>query len=204
LVKAFKLKAEYLSVHQKIKREEIKLVYAKNQRWPQLDMKASYGLNGLATDPGGSWDEVQSGDYDTWSVGLELRIPLGGDRKSRSELGATRQLKRQALLELKAVEVALANTVDTAIRSVQNSLDQLKHYSDVVDFNKRLLDAEIARFKAGKSNSRLLLEKEGDLHRAEEARLDSLAKYQNANTELALAEGSLLLKYGIEIMKVDL
>ncbi len=204
LVKAFKLKAEYLSVHQKIQREEIRLVYAKNQRWPQLDMKASYGLNGLATDPGGSWDEVKSGDYDTWSVGLELRIPLGGDKKSRSELGATRQRKRQALLELKAVEVAMANTVDTAIRSVQNSLDQLKHYSDVVDFNKRLLDAEIARFKAGKSNSRLLLEKEEDLHRAEEARLDSLAKYQNANTELALAEGSLLLKYGIEMMKVEL
>lgn len=203
VVKAFKMRAEYLSVHRKITREEIKVAFAENQRWPQLDMKASYGLNGLATDTAGSWDEVQKSDYDTWSVGLEFRIPLGGDRKSRGELEASKQRKKQALLELKAVEVAMINAVDTSIRSVLSSQDQLKHYADVVDFNKLLLEAEVARFQAGKSNSRLLLEKEEDLNQAKEAHLESLLKYAKAILGLKLSEGSLLVKYGIESMKVN-
>lgn len=102
------------------------------------------------------------------------------------------------------VEIALANTMDTAIRAVQSALDQLQQYVNVIDFNERLLDAEIARFRAGKSNSRLVLEKEGNLIKAKEARLDSLLKYKKASLGLELTEGTLLLNHGIEIMEVDL
>lgn len=204
LEKAFKLRAEYISSKTKIEREDIRVVYAKNQRWPQLDLKGSYGLNGLARTPQNSLDETLTQEHPNWSVGLELRIPLGGDIKGRSELEASRQKKRQALLELKGVEIALANTMDTAIRAVQSALDQLQQYVNVIDFNERLLDAEIARFRAGKSNSRLVLEKEGNLIKAKEARLDSLLKYKKASLGLELTEGTLLLNHGIEIMEVDL
>ena len=62
----------------------------------------------------------------------------------------------------------------------------------------------MARFRAGKSNSRLVLEKEGNLLQAKEARLDSLLKYKQASLGLELTEGTLLLNHGIEIMEVDL
>jgi outer membrane protein TolC len=204
LAKAFKLRAEYLSSRKKIEREDIRIGYAKNQRWPQLDLEASYGLNGLATDSRDSIDEMLSQDYASWSLGVALRIPLGGDIKGRSELEATRQRKRQALLELKAVEISLANTMDTAIRGVESALEQLEQYINVIDFNERLLEAEVARFRAGKSNSRLVLEKEENLLRAKEARLESLLKYKQALLGLELTEGTLLINNGIEIMEVDL
>ncbi len=204
LRKAFKLRAEYISSRKKIEREDIRLVFAENQRWPQLDLKGSYGLNGLSDRSGKAWDDAVDGDFKTWSIGVELRIPLGGDMKGRSELKAGKQRKKQALLELKAVEVSLANAVDTAIRSVYSAVVQIRHYDSVVHFNEQLLEVEIARFEAGKSNSRLLLEKEEDLIRAKEAELDSLLKYNKAILELEMAEGSLLLSHGIEVMDVDL
>ena len=42
----------------KVRQEELRVAYAKNQRLPQLDLKASYGLNGLGSTPGESWDDV--------------------------------------------------------------------------------------------------------------------------------------------------
>jgi outer membrane protein len=202
--KAFKLRAEYLSSLKKMEREDVRIVYAKNQRWPQLDLKASHGLNGLSNSPGDSWTDLRTENNDTWAVGLEMRIPLGGDMKSRSELNASKKRKRQVLLETKAVEVALANSMDTAIRSAQSALEQLRQYDKVIDLNQRLLKAEVARFQSGKSNSRLVLEKEANLLKAKEARLEGLLRYAKAVLGLELTEGTLLLNYGIEVMEVDL
>ncbi len=204
MAKAFKLRAEYLSSLKKIEREDVRIMYAENQRWPQLDLKGSYGLNGLSNSPGDSWTDLKEENNDTWAVGLELRIPLGGDMKSRSELNASKKRKRQALLEMKAVEVSLANSMDTAIRSAQSALEQLRQYDKVIDLNRRLLEAEVARFQSGKSNSRLVLEKEANLLRAKEAHLESLLRYAKSVLGLELTEGTLLLDYGIEVMEVDL
>jgi outer membrane protein TolC len=204
LAKAFKRRAEYLSTLKKIEREDIKLVFVKNQTWPQLDLKGSYNMNGFSDTPGHSWDDAWKRDYPTWSVGIELRIPLGGDKKSRSELAATRQRKRQALLELKAVEVSLANALDTAIQGVRNVREQVGHYAGIVDMNRRLLQAEVARFQAGKSNSRILLEREEELNKAREAEIESLVRYKKSLFQLELAEGSLLVNHGVEVMEVGL
>jgi len=204
LAKAFKRRAEYLSSLKKMEREDIRLVFAENQIWPQVDLKASYNMNGLADTPGNSWDDTMKRDYDTWSVGLELRLPLGGDKKSRSEMEATRQRKRQALLELKAVEVSLANALDTAIQGVRNVREQALYYAGVVDMNKRLLEAEVVRFKAGKSNSRLLLEREEELNKAKEAEIESLVRYKKSLFQLELAEGSLLVSHGVEVMEAGM
>jgi hypothetical protein len=62
---------------------------------------------------------------------------------------------------------------------------------------------EFERFKAGKSDSRLLLEREGDLLEAKGAELESLVNYKKAALELEREEGSLLLSHGIEVMEKE-
>ena len=56
LLKAFELRPEYIATRKKIEREKIRVAFAKNQRWPQFDLKGSYGLNGLEDSVGSSWD----------------------------------------------------------------------------------------------------------------------------------------------------
>ena len=200
LARSFRHRAEYIASRRKIEREEIKLIFAENQRWPQLDLKGSYNINGLDDRPRASWGDAWSRDFETWSVGLELRIPLGGDRKSKSELEATKQRKRQALLELKAVEVALANAVDTSVQGVANGRQQVGHFAGIVEMTRQLLEAETVKFDAGKSNSRILLEREENLNKAKEAYIESLVKYRKLLTQLDMAEGTLLANQGIEVM----
>ncbi|MBW2622612.1 MAG: TolC family protein [Deltaproteobacteria bacterium] len=201
--KTLKLRPEYLISRIKIDKEDIRLVFAKNQRYPQLDLNLTYGLNGLHTNSGASFIEAfVDRKFETWSVGLELRIPLGGGRKSKSELVAARQRKKQALLELKAVEVAVTNAVETAVQYVRSAREQARYYTKVVDLNKRLLEVELARLEAGKSDSRLVLEKEENLNKAIDAKLESMIENKRALLELEIAEGSLLISNGIEFMEV--
>ncbi|MBW1896416.1 MAG: TolC family protein, partial [Deltaproteobacteria bacterium] len=187
-----------------LEREDVRVAFFKNQRWPQLDLKSSYGLNGLDNSVGDANGDNVEGDFPSWMVGLELRIPLGGGQKSRSELTIAKNRKQQALLEAKTVEVTVVNSIDTAIRNVHSTLEQVMHYGSVARLNKLLLAAEIARLKEGKSNSRLVLDKEENLHRAKEAAIESLVNYKKALLGLEVAEGSLLLNIGIEAKEVDL
>ena len=202
LQKAFELRPEYLSSQKKIKREGIRIAYAKNQRWPQLDLKSSYGINGLDSSADGSWQDAKDREFESWAVGLEFRIPIGGGKKTRSELEAAKKKKQQALLEMKAVEVAVANAADTAVKNLRHAYEQVLKFENAVRLRERLLRVEVARFDAGKSNSRILLEREEDLLEAKEAWLESRVNFKKSELNLGMAKGSLLLTYGIEIMEV--
>ena len=200
--KAFYYRPEYLSAKRKIERGNILVSYAKNQRWPQLDLIGSYGLNGLEESPKGAWHDMFDEDYKTWTVGAVMTIPLLGGMKSKSELASARNRQRQALLELKSVEVEFANMVYTSIQNVYSTLDQMQYYKNVRDLNRRLLEVEMAMLKAGRSNSRLVLDKEEDLIEAREAKLESFIENKEAILILEMAEGYLLSRYGVEIMEV--
>ncbi|MCM2264713.1 MAG: TolC family protein [Desulfuromonadales bacterium] len=204
ITRAFELRPEYMASQQRLSQERVRLAYAENQRWPELDLKASYGLNGLNYDRSDAWDDMESSDYDTWSVGVELRIPLFGDEKTASELAQVKQRKRKALLEMKAIEVALANAVNTAIRNLKSTTEQADYSASVAKLNNRLLEVELLRLNAGKSNSRLVLEKEDDFRSAREAELEALIDQRKAVLELEMAEGSLLSRYNIDVMERDL
>ncbi|HDR14418.1 MAG TPA: TolC family protein [Desulfobacteraceae bacterium] len=199
---SLKMRPEYISTMRKIEREGIRIAYAENQRWPQLDLKASYGINGLDdASPRGSWSMAKDRDYESWTVGLELRIPLMGGRKAKSELAAAKKRKEQTLLELKATEVALANAVDTSIKNVRNALSQADSYAEAVRLNEHLLKVELARLNAGISNSRLVLDRDEELNRAKEYYLESLVNFEKAFIALRAVQGNLLRNYGIDIME---
>ncbi len=63
----------------------IGMTVAKSNTLPQLDLKASYGLNGLGETVGLSSDQIARGSYASWSAGFELRVPILGGRKTRHE-----------------------------------------------------------------------------------------------------------------------
>lgn len=203
LERALKFRGEYLSSRKKIEREDIRLAFAKNQSWPQVDLKGSYNLNGLTDKYGNPFNDAKENDHPSWSVGIEFRIPLGGDKKTISELETTKHRKRQALLELKAVEVALANAVDTALRNLDSAREQVRQQAGIVALNSQLLKTELQRFQAGKSNSRALLEREENLNAAREGEADSYIKYMKAVYQLDLAEGLLLARQGVDFMEAE-
>ena len=200
---AYKMLPQYLIAQEELEQSEIHIAFAENQRWPQLDLQASYGLNGIDIDAGDSLDLALKDNDRAWSLGLEFSVPLTGGKKTRSELTASQHKKRQALLRTKAMEVALTNAVSTAIESVNLRLDQAEQYGKIKTIDAELLNNELALLDAGKSNSRLVLDREEDLIIAVESELASLVEYQKSLLSLKLTQGTLLVDYGIFLTRSD-
>jgi outer membrane protein TolC len=199
VAEAFKNRPEYLAAKMKIDREDVLIRYAVNQRWPQLDLIGSYGLNGLGDSPGDSWTDETNGDYHTWKVGASLTIPLMGGLKTRSELAIAQHHKRQAILELKSAETDILNRVDTALKEVVSAYEQVDYSTRAREVYQRLLGAEMVMLNAGRSNSRSVLDKEEDLNYAKEQEVDSFVYSKKAELALSMAQGLLLGRYGIDV-----
>lgn len=195
---AYHLRPEYIAAVKKIEKERILLSYAKNQRWPKLDLSGSYGLNGLGDALSDSRRDAFDQDFNTWHVGLTLTVPLFGDLKTGSELNAAEHRRKQALLELKAVETQIAAIIGTSVENVYATREQTKNYTRAREIEQGLLDVELEKLRSGKSNSRTVLEKEEDLNYAKEAELESIVSHQKAILALWVSDGSLLKRFEID------
>ena len=183
---------DYLAQREIIEQERVRVRYMERQRWPQLDLVGSYGVNGIGDSTTNSYEMGRDADYEAWSIGVELRIPLGGGIREKADLKTAVRRKEQALLELKTAEVEIANALHTALKRVNSTRQQAGYYQRMVDSNRRLLESEIGLLDAGKSDSRRVLQIEQELVDAEIAYYQSLVEHQRAWLDWEVAEGSLL------------
>lgn len=195
---------DYLIQRQRLGQEKVRLDYARNQRLPDLSLKGSYGLNGLGETPADSWEDIQSGDFQSWSLWAELRIPLGGGIKTANELAAAQIRLRAARVGLQEVETQIANAMNTAIRKIASSWRNVMNYQTVVEFNQSLLSSAMDRLESGKIESRKVLDIEADLFDSRNSLIEASVQYERALLELSLLEGSLLQKRSVELTKSEL
>jgi outer membrane protein TolC len=200
----FDFNPDYVAQRKRIDQEGIRVAFARNQRLPQLDVRASYGMNGLGQTAGASWDAVTSGEFPTWYVGAELRVPLGGDAKSRHELSAARDRQSASVLALKDLETQLANLLATSIHRVRNSHASIADTETTVRLNRTLLDTELARLDVGRVEARRVLEVERDLLIARLTALASVVLYHQSTIDLEILTGTYLVKRGVESVSGDL
>lgn len=201
---AFDLNPDYLAASAKIQQSMVRLGYARNQRLPQLDLKGSYGLNGLGRIPGDAWTDIEHQDEPSWFVGVELRIPLSGGIRSRHELAAARLDLDSAKLSLRGLHTEIVNGMDTAWHKLQSTQASVSNYQASVQYNRSLLDSALARLEAGKLESRKVLEIEADLLESRLSVAESLVRYQLAALELEMIQGALLQRRNLEITQAEL
>jgi len=199
LSSAMSLHPEYLARLHKAEQENVRVAYARNQRWPQVDLKASYGRNGLGTGLNNAWGDIEHRDFDSWSVGVEVRVPILLGVRRRNELKASQSKRREALLNLKAAEIEIANNLQGARRKVESLLEVAANYEEVATAGQRLLENERTRLGEGKSDSRRLLEIENQYADAAIAALESRGEYEKARIEFELSSGRLLQARGVDL-----
>ncbi len=202
--RAIEANPDYLSRRKQIESSRIRLAYAQNQRWPQLDLKASYGLNGLGDSPSSSFDQITHSDFPAWSLGVELRIPLAGGIKSRAELAGAKLGVQQGLLGLQEIETQLGNAIETALRKARSASANVTNLQALADYTQTVLTAQIDRLNAGKTDSRTVLETEEKLFEARIAVVDSLVQSERARLELELIQGTLLHERKLDLTAAEL
>ena len=195
---------ECLIQEEKMKQEEVRLGVAKNAALPELDLKAAYGYNGLGNTPAESWQVAVSQDFVSWSLGLELTMPLDGNIKARNLKKAAKLSLQEAYLNVKGVQTEIANHLNTAIQQIQAWQESIHSYETVVTYNEELLTNTLQQFKAGVVDGHKALEAEADLLDARQNLANALVQFQEAVIDVQVTDGSILEKWNLDMSREEL
>lgn len=195
---------DYLMKKEEAERRGILLAYAENQRLPQLDLALSYGYNGLGDSSLASMKRLDDYDKVSWSAGVQLNIPILGDRQAYHEMSAAKRNKQSALLELKNSEVQIINTISSAYEGLRISFDMYENHKQEVEFQEELLSAELAKLEEGKSSSRDVFDVEERLSESRIRELEMSLRYQTSQITLSLSRGQFLAERNIDFNREDI
>jgi outer membrane protein TolC len=190
----------YLARRAQLEQAGLRVDYARNQRLPQLDLRASYGYNGLDRSLSRSWSTIGDADYPSWFIGAELRVPIIGNVRGSNQLGAARARQQAALLDLTATEIEISNLMNSLIKRLRNQEAQISAYQAAADVAQVVLDAELAALEEGSSDSRRVLDAEQDLIEARATVLGALGDFRRTCVEFLALEGTFLSRHSAEIM----
>jgi len=201
---AFSLNPDYLIQEKKMNQQRVRYGLAKNQLLPELDLRAAYGYNGLGSTPADAWDTAALQDTPSWSLGLQLIVPLGGNIKGRNYYKAAQLNLQEAYLNLKGVQTEIANGLSTAIQKARAWRQSIDSYETIVGYNKELLDTQLARLKAGAVEQQKVLDAEANLLDARQDLASALGQYRRALLEVELSDGAILENRGLDVTRSEL
>ena len=194
----FEQNPTYLAGVELAKSEDIRIAYAKNQRWPRVDLKASFGYNGLAGDAGDAYADYENRQEPTYSVGVVVNVPIG-NRAAKARLREAENRKRQALFNLKRTEVVLLSAFDTAQRDIASAVERNRLVQDSVKLAAAALDAQQRILGTGRTTSYEVAQAQRDLSQIRSRELATLVDLNKSVAQLQFVLGTLA-----EHLRVDL
>jgi len=193
---AFANRPDYRQAKHEVERRQILVKYNRNQLWPEVDLQGSYGWNGRGNTFGNFSDNLSSGDYPVWAVGVTVTVPLG-NRQARADYHTARLQSDQSLLTLKRTEQDIIVAVDNAVRLVQSNAKRLAATRAATRLAEESLRAENEKLRAGTSTSFLVLQAQAQLAAARSAEIRARADYGKSIIALGRTEGTTLEKHAI-------
>jgi outer membrane protein TolC len=182
-----------------LKGTDISLKLANEQRKPNVDVVVNYAASGIGgtrilrgadvlggsatgTIPGGYGDALSSLaalDFPTWSVGLNVAMPVG---KRASDAAYARAIveKRQRDLQIETLQLQIAADVTRSAEQVRNAEEQVQAAAASRQLAEKRLTAETARRDAGMSTTFLVLQAQRDLVAAQTSELRARLDYRTA------------------------
>lgn len=171
---------EYLMQLISSKQAAINLVVAKNQRlW---DVSLVGGASQLRDRVLGDQSRNLDRQWDKYA-GIQVNIPIGDLRPRQNEIRAEIDIKDRAI-RLAEMAQLLERDVGDAVRDVGTRWRQYEIAQRAHELSLRKLEIERDKLKVGRSSNFQVVSFETDLRNAENAQLNALIAYLNAQTLL--------------------
>ena len=198
LAQAFANRPDFQQVLADADAQDIRLRFARNQLLPQLDLVATYGVNGLADDYSGSFNQAFRGRTPTWAIGLNLQVPLA-NVQARARLAEARGQKEQAILRIAQTELTIGVDVDTVISRIETNRQRVETARKTRELNEQAMAIASRRLEEGQISSFDIIEQQRKFYDARSRELAAGADLNKAITQLWLVTGTVLQRAGIEV-----
>ena len=186
---------EYLAALLGSQQADLNLVIAKDSgRW-QVDLVA--GANQLRDTYN---NDNGSGNNRTWDsyAGVQVQIPIGDISTRQAEVRARVNVQDQEI-RITDARQELERNVNDVVRDLGTRWRQYEISQRAVELSRRKIDIEREKLSAGRSTNFQVLSFESDLRNAENAQLNALIAYLNAQTQLDLTLGMTLESWEIAL-----
>ena len=191
---------EYRALQTSIEQLQVELAAARRNRLPQLDLATTLGYNTERGSAADALDDLPGSDGYNWQVGLELTYPLGS-RGDRARLAtATNNLSR-ARLQLRRLEQDILVSARSSVRAVATSREAVRVATLATGLSEKQYELEKARFDAGLSTARRVLDAQTDLDDARVNELSSQVDLLVALAQLRRLEGRSLDAYSADLLQ---
>jgi len=198
---AFTARPDLQQQRQKVEKQNVVLRFTHNQLFPQLDLNATYGQNGLGTSLDSGFSGLQSGKNQFYSYQLTLTIPFS-NLAARNTHKQNVALKEQLVLQLKQYEQFVLVDVDNAVETVRSTFQKVEATRDARVYAEDALAAERKKLENGKSTSFVVLQLLSNLTTARSNEIRALADYNEALTTLSQKEGTTLERHKLTVQVV--
>jgi len=180
---------------------EINVQVAENQRMPRLDLVGSARAQGLGATSTEAHEQLENGQYPSYSVGLSFEYPLG-NRAREAELLRRRLERRKAVSTLHSAADQVAVQVKEKARKAQTTLAQVGVQQDAVQAAqaqlKALEESEPIREKLTPEFMLVKLQAQETYAQTRRAQIGALAEFNISEVELARTTGTVLRLHRVE------
>ncbi|HVW87324.1 MAG TPA: TolC family protein [Bryobacteraceae bacterium] len=220
---AYQYRPDYLVAKTQLDNTEIQLKGARNELRPQLDLVGNMSNSGLAgpgnpafaVSPGSvapgdgsllgfgggygaSLSQIFRRDYPTYSIGLNLTLPLR-NRVAQADAARDEIQLRQTQVRTRQLENQIRLQVEDALITLQRTRAAYEAAVQARRLQEQSLEIETERFNVGLSTNFLVIQYQSYVAQARSAEVASMGAYSKARTQLDSVMGTILPAYNITL-----
>jgi outer membrane protein len=202
-----------------VAQNDVTLKLLVDQMKPQVDVQASYGLQGLGgtqferttgvlgapptkVTPGGVGDAFNTlfrNAYPTWAAQLVMSYPLGvSTQKANAARGRVQLSQVQA--QLQQVELQVATDVTNAALTAQSAVESVQAAQAAREFAQKKLEAEQSKFEVGMSTNYFVVQAQRDLSDGQNSELRAILNHRKSLVELERLQQTTLQNLSITVI----
>ena len=195
---ALENRPDYQQAKLALKRAGINRRQQLNQFLPRVDMVGSYGYSGYDTVASVSRQQVRNKDYNDYSWGVVVSIPLSFTTE-RGRYRAARLQEKQSETNIDQIEQYIVVQVGNAAGQIETAQKRVQATRLARELAQTTLDSEVKRFRAGQSSTFFVSQQQEILSFAEVREAAAQSDYHKALAEYDRQLGLTLEKLNVKI-----
>lgn len=191
-----KFRADLQQARLSMEKGELEVQQTKNGLLPRLDFFINYGKSSYAESFSDATPDPGS-PYSSLSSGLILSIPFS-NRSAKAKYARSVQSVEKMELSLKNMERLVELDIRSAYIEAVKSRQMIEATKVTRELHEKKMDAELEKFRVGKSTNILVLQAQRDFTAAKVDESEAMVGYLKALINLYQMQGTLLERRGIE------
>ncbi len=187
---------DYLVTQYQIQQFEIDARTAKRAALPGLNLDTGVGYSSTERNYSDAIGNLPEGNGYNWNVGLSVVVPWGLHADKARYRSAKLSLSQQKS-RLEQLDLTLLVNVRTSVRAVESNIVAVEIAGKATELSQRQYELQKARFDAGLSTSRLVLQAQDDLEIARVNELQAKVTLRVALADLHRIDATSLDRYKV-------